>query len=293
MLRLYQNEMALTHVCCEIERVGVKINRSFVQDGLAYEHEQIKKAKKDFETDTGRAFVNSSKLFAEIFTLRGEKYPLTEKGNPSFAKDFLEDLDTPTAQLINRIRFHEKRASTYWSSFLYFADSDNVLHPRLNQAGTVTGRFSSSNPNMQNMPKEDDDEDRDKKFLVRRAFTPRRDHCFYSLDYNQMEYRLMLDTVGEQALIDAVNGGEDVHSATSRILGISRTHAKTVNFALLYGTGNTKLARMLGVTEAEARDIKKLYFQSSRKSNTTSGDCRKRRKKRLHLQLVWPRLLVR
>jgi len=252
--------MALIHVCNKIEAVGVKIDRKFIEAGLKYEHGEIKKAKEDFEADTGRAYVNSSKLFAEIFESRGEKYPLTDKGNPSFKKDFLEDMDTPTALLINRIRYHEKRASTYWSSFLYYADSYNVLHPRLNQAGTVTGRFSSSNPNMQNMPKEDEEEDKEKQYIVRRSFKPRPGFKFYSIDYNQMEYRMMLDITGEKELIDAVNSGEDVHTATARILGIPRKQAKTVNFALLFGTGNKKLAKMLGVTEQKAKDIKYLYF---------------------------------
>jgi DNA polymerase-1 len=247
--------MQLIHVCNAIQERGIKIDRQYVESGLHHERHEIEKAREDFEKDTGRTYKNSSSLFAEIFSSRGEKFPRTEKGNPSFTEKFLDQADTPTAKLISRIRHHEKRLSTYWSSFLLYADEQCVIHPNLNQAGTVTGRFSSSNPNLQNIPKDDEG-----PYPIRGAFVPREGFKLVSIDYDQQEYRLMLDYAGERGLIDAVLGGEDVHSATARLLNIPRRYAKTVNFALLYGTGTKKLAGMLGIPESEAQSLKKLYF---------------------------------
>ena len=257
---VYSNEMKLIKVCNSIQKHGVMIDRGYIEAGLNYEYGQIEKARKSFETDTGRTYKNSSKLFAEIFTERKEAFPRTAKGNPSFTAEFLDSSGSATTQLISRIRHHEKRVSTYWTSFLYFAGPDNVLHAYLNQAGTVTGRFSSSNPNLQNLPAEDSPDDRNSEFLIRRSFVPRPGYKFYSIDYSQQEFKLMLDYAGEHALIEAINGGKDVHTATADYLGIPRNHAKTVSFALLYGTGIDKLSRMLGVSTDEARRIKKHYF---------------------------------
>ena len=146
---------------------------------------------------------------------------------------------------------------TYYSSFLHLLGGDGRLRATINQAGTESGRFSYMNPNLQNIPKQDED---GLEFYVRKCFIPAPGFTLYSIDYQQQEFRLMLDYAGDKKLIHAINNGADVHQATADLIGISRNQAKTINFGLLYGMGVEKLAKALGLTEKEARDIKLDYF---------------------------------
>lgn len=147
LLSVYNNEMAILKVCEDMERTGVQIDLSYVSGCLKHEMELLYQAKQEFLLDTGHTYMDSGVLFKEIFDSRGELYGRTEKGNASFASDVLEELNTPTANLINKIRHHEKRIGTYWTSFLYYADETGIIHPNMLPYGTRTGRFSYSNPN--------------------------------------------------------------------------------------------------------------------------------------------------
>lgn len=258
---LVNNEMELLKLCAKMEYEGVLLDREYVNKSYEYEERKIEEAKQDFEKDTGRTYRDSSKLFAEIFTERGERFPRTEKGNPSFRGDFLERCTSPTASLIHRIRYHEKRANTYFKNFLYYMDNADYIHPSMNQAGTVTGRFSYSNPNLQNVPKEDDPENATNPSNIRRSFICPPKFKLLSIDYDQQEYRLMLDYAGEKKLISKVMQGADVHQATADLLKVSRKQAKTLNFMILYGGGIDKLSAALGCGRVEATRIRNEYFQ--------------------------------
>ena len=255
--KLFDNEMQLLKTCAAMETHGVLLNRPYVEASLVYERKQIEQSKKDFETDTGRAYKSSSKLFAEILTERGVVVPTTSKGNSSVTGDFLDHCSAPIAERIKAVRYHEKRASTYFVNFLYYMDKDNKIHPNMNQAGTATGRFSYSKPNLQNIPKDKIDNITN----VRRAFIPPPEHRLLSIDYSQQEYRIMLDYAGQHDMIAAINDGADVHQVTADKLKVSRTAAKTLNFAILYGTGNANLAHMLSCTLTQAKNIKLRYFR--------------------------------
>lgn len=255
-----ENEIRLTKTLFRMEDRGVKIDRPFVAKALEYEIDQVRQAEKSFLEFTGEVFTDSNKPLSMIFDRLGEKYPTTEKGNPSFAADVLEEMTTPVAALINKIRYHEKRAGTYYSSFLHFADSNDIIHADARQAGTETGRFSYRDPNLQNVPKEDEQEDEATPYHVRQSFIPRDGHFFYSKDFRQQEFRMMLDYAGELALIKAINEGEDVHEATAKLCGITRKQAKTINFGLLYGMGVQKLAAALGLSVKQAKELRALYF---------------------------------
>lgn len=252
-------EMDLVRICADIELHGVCVNIPYVKECVVKEEAYLQGAKDAFRAETGEEFRDSSKLFAKIFDANGERYPLTEKGNPSFKADFLEDCKTPTASLINTVRFHEKRLSTYFYNFLHY-EVDGRIHPSMNQDKTKTGRFSYSNPNLQNVPKESDEEDKTLETNVRRSFTPPPGHSLVAIDYSQQEYKLMLDYAGETALLDAIIAGEDVHQATADLIGMPRRYAKNVNFAILYGAGIDKLASMIGKSPQEAKEIKRYYF---------------------------------
>lgn len=256
-----ENEILLTRVCFDMEWTGIKINRAYIQGALEYENTRLCAAKEVFRKEADVEFSDSNKFLAEVFTRKGFDFPKTEKGNPSFTDAVLEDIDSSLAESIRTIRHHEKRIGTYYSSFIFYADANSVVHPNMRQGGTETGRFSYSDPNLQNVPKEDSDSDKLEPYTVRGCFVPREDFAFVSIDYSQQEFRLMLDYAGEKALIREIMNGADVHQATADLVGISRKQAKALNFACIYGAGAEKLGKMIGVSTVEARKFKELYFE--------------------------------
>lgn len=266
--RIMKNEIALTGVCHEMEWAGIKVDLGYVKTAAAFETREVDIAKGKYATLTGgNEFMDSNKRLQEDFTLCGyTNIPKTEKGNPSFTDDILAELEGPLADAVRKIRHHEKRLSTYYSSFTHFADTDGVIHPNMRQGGTETGRFSYSDPNLQNIPKEETPKDGEidpwyfPYSIVRKSFVPRDNKTFVMIDYQQQEYRMMLDYAGEKKLIAQVMGGMDVHKATAELVGIKRQQAKTLNFAILYGAGIPKIAKMLNVEEKEAQDMRMLYF---------------------------------
>lgn len=130
-------------------------------------------------------------------------------------------------------------------------------------ANEICVHNSSSNPNLQNLKRPDED-GAEEVYPIRRAFVPTPGHCFVMFDYKAMEYRLMLEYACQADVIEAVKNGVDVHQATAEMIGVSRQHGKTLNFALLYGAGKAKLAAMLGLTDSEAQRLKNRYFASLR-----------------------------
>jgi DNA polymerase I-like protein with 3'-5' exonuclease and polymerase domains len=257
---VYNNEVSLTKTLLSMEETGIKIDRQRTSLALAYEMDEIEKSKQIFTDLTGREYLDSGKLFKEVFDKLGCEYPLTEKGNPSFAAEVLEEMDNPAANIINKIRHHEKRAGTYYSSFLHFATINDTIHADARQAGTETGRMSYRDPNLQNVPKEDDEEDLKTEYHVRECFIPREGKILYALDYKQMEYRTMMDYAGEKKIIQRIMDGEDFHDAIANEVGIKRKEAKTLNFAISYGAGDAKIAKMLGIKQRDAYELRCTYF---------------------------------
>lgn len=259
-----ENEIILIKTCQQMERIGIKINVSYTEAAIKYENGVMLGLKEDFQKLTGVAYQDSRTTFVRAFETLGLSYPTTEKGNPSFNKEALALVENPIAELIRGIRKFDKRIGTYYSSFLYFRDRNDVLHPNINTGGTETGRMSYSDPNLQNVPKEDEESDLSKPFLVRGCFTPRQGSCFVAIDYKQMEFRMLLDYAGETELINAINEGADPHDATAAATGLSRKAAKTLNFGLLYGMGIQKLAHALKVHPLDAEKMRAQYFGKMR-----------------------------
>lgn len=258
---LIENEKKIVKACFRMEKIGIKIDESFCQVGYEREKALADEAAQEFEAVSGCPLVDSGKALSRAFDAVGEKYPRTAKGNPSFKQDVLEGFTTPLAKLVLRYREASKRAGTYYANFLYFADEYSRVHPNMRQAGTDTGRFSYSDPNLQNCPKDEPGD-----FKVRSSFIPTSaDWCFVMIDYDQMEYRLMLDYAAETGVIRQVLGGMDVHEATAKLMGVSRQEAKTLNFMLLYGGGVAKLAAALGISIERANQLKRRYFKALEK----------------------------
>lgn len=257
-----ENEKRLTKTLARVEGYGVRLDRHQTQKALDYELGRAAAGRMAFQTATGEEFVNSGKALAKIFDQFGVPYPRTDKGNPSFKGDWLDELPdtTPLGRLINNIRRPEKRASTYYSSYLAFATPENRIHCDIRQGGTESGRLSARDPNLTNPPKEDEPEDMDIPFHVRECFLPDEGMFFLDIDWKAIQYRIMVDMAGEMKLLRAIMAGEDVHEATARLCGITRKQAKTLNFALLFGAGPKKVALMLGISIRDAQALVNLYF---------------------------------
>ena len=228
-------ERKLTKVVFEMERRGVLVDVPYCQKAQAYENDRAEKALQAFKGSVGREFSASPLLFKEIFASEKEKWVYgepTKTGqiNPSFDSDVLATFDNPAAREILDYR-DAKSKSDFYAGFLYHADANGILHPHFNPDGTRTGRFSSSDPNLQNLTDEEGLEEQE--FIVRRAIVPRPGHVFLMLDYQAVEYRMMLDYAQEMELIEKVKEGLDVHEATASLVGVTRKAAKNAQFLML------------------------------------------------------------
>ena len=257
---LYNTETQLTKVCFQTEVTGVKVDESYIHEAKNYEQGCLEDAKSEASELAHEEFRNGPKWLASAFDRCGQAYDINPKtGNPIFDKEALARMESPIAEVVREIRTREKYISTYYSSFLYHSDDRNIVRANINQAGTDTGRFSYSDPNLQNIPKEEDFQKGDTQ--VRKCFVPREDHCFVMIDYDQQEYRLMLDYAGEMEVIHRIaHDGEDVHQVTADMMGVSRTYAKRINFGLLYGMGDEELSRSLKLPLSHTKELKLRYF---------------------------------
>jgi len=215
----------------------------------------------------------------KIFDHLGLPFPMTEPtaghpfGQPSFTKDFLKDHPDPVAQAINKLREADKADSTFIDSCLRFAHKGRI-HCELNQlrsdsGGTVTGRLSSSNPNLQQLPARDPEI----KELVRGIFIPEEGEQWVSFDYASQEPRLTVHyaaSLGDRhrhpaidAIVEQFQSGEndDLHQLVADMAGIERKPAKTINLGIIYGMGKAKLADQLSLSLGEAGELLSLYHK--------------------------------
>lgn len=271
LARVAQNEIRLQKTIFRMKHVGVRIDKAYCEKAAAYEDDRATKAAESFRTETGAPYRQSPKLFEEVFAGQKESWSYTDKNNPSFDYDALTRLNHPAARAILDMRDAKSKADFY-RGFIYHADSNGDVHPNFNSEGTVHGRFSSSEPNFQNLTAEDDEETLTGEFVIRRAIIPRPGFIFIMPDYDQMEYKFALEmgcrVVGELTEMGRlINGGFDFHEATAKRvlevsgLSIARKSAKICNFLTLYGGGIGALASDLGVPVAEARKIREAIFR--------------------------------
>lgn len=259
---MYENtahptEIKLTSVLFEMEKTGVKIDKEFCQKAYDFHSGNVASIEADFRDTHGCEFTDSAKFLGPMFRERGFELPKTKKNNDQITDEVLSGFkDDALAQLVLKHRDNQKRATTYFSNYLNLANPDTgIVHPNFRQSGTKTGRMSCNSPNLQNIPTDDDS-----AFPIRRAFVPREGFVFVSVDYAQMEFRLMLEYANQGELIEQIKDGHDPHDTTAELTGLDRKAAKTLNFAVLYGVGAAKLGDMLGVSADDAKNFKWKYF---------------------------------
>lgn len=233
-------ERETTKACFALEKRGVMVDAKFCEAKVEYHEKIYKDSEREFFDLTGKKLVDSAKQLSPIFREMGYEIPKTEKGADSITDAWLATNTTRTAACVRVYRENAKLANTYYKAFLWHRDPNGAIHANIRQGGTRTGRHSYGVPNLQNVPTRKAAGSEVRKFLV-----PRPDHFLLSIDYDQQEYRMMLDYAGQNDVIDAVIGGLDVHTATAQMMGVERDPAKTLNFLLLYGGGVVKLATSL------------------------------------------------
>ncbi len=221
----------------------------------------------------GRSFNISSPaqvgevLFDHLQLMEGAKR--TKKGSYSTTEEILEKLRPvhPIVDLILRYRALRKLLTTYVNALPALVNpTTGKIHTSYNQTVTATGRISSTNPNLQNIPIRSDDGRE-----IRRAFIPEPGHLIMSADYSQIELRLIADLSGDQAMIEAFHSGADIHRATAAkiyherledVTDTQRRNAKTANFGISYGISAFGLSERLGIPRSEAKMLIDGYFAS-------------------------------
>ena len=266
---LHNIEMPVARVLTSMEENGIQLDLQFL-DQLGVDFAQTMQ---DLENQivelAGENFnVSSPKQVGEILFdklgLKGGKKTAT--GQYSTSESVLEKIEHPISGLILDYRGLSKLKSTYTDGLLKQANSDtHRVHTSYHQALTATGRLSSTDPNLQNIPI------RTKiGRQIRKAFVAPEGRVLLAADYSQIELRLMAHFSQDDALLDAFNHGQDVHRRTAaEVLGIAledvtsdqRRQAKAVNFGLLYGMSEFGLIRQLGFTREESQNYIKQYFQ--------------------------------
>ena len=299
LIDLYRMECDLIPLLIEMRRAGVSIDIPAAEQLFVELGHDITRLKAELFGKTGvQANVNSGDDLAKVFDAAGIEYPRTAGGKPSFRKEFLKGLEHPIADLVNEIREHEKIKGTFVKSYLLESNVNGKVycqfHPlRGDEGGTKTGRFSSSDPNLQNIPVRTK---LGKK--VRKAFIPDEGHiCWKKYDYSQIEYRMLahfavdgdctdineimnfwkglMSVWGYSGFADNLRATyvadpkTDYHDVVQRnvkdITGmlIDRKPIKNINFGLLYGQSEKGLAFKAGFTGEQARNIFTAYHQGA------------------------------
>ena len=262
----YYNELKLVKTVFHMEHYGVSLDVPYCEEARDFYNARLQVLTERFQIETGHPFTDSAEAFGVSIPDLMPDVVNEKSGNLSYKSSVLERLDHPMAAVILDIR-STKKYLDFFNGFLYFKSEQNTLHASLNQAGTKTGRFSCSGPNLQQLTKEEL-LDQDDEYPVRRAIIPPKGFFFLMIDYDQQEYRMMLDYCGATQLIKKIQQGLDVHTATAELastpeMPITRKQAKTANFAVLYGSGDANLAANLKVSKDRAKAIREAIFAAS------------------------------
>lgn len=237
-------ERKITKILYRMEKEGIDVDERECTERADQHTKIFDDIARRFHDQTRSVLIDSAKVLGPLFVATGNIPPKTEKENDSITDEWLTRINTPLAKLVVDYRTHSKLANTFYRNYLWHLTPEKKIHANINQGGTATGRLSYSSPNLQQTPDSE----------VRKVFIPPKDYCLVSIDWDQQEYKMMLDYAEQMDLIDQIKNGHDVHTATAQLVGIDRKPAKTLNFMLLYGGGTVKLALALfPVTASEAQ----------------------------------------
>ena len=264
-------EIPLTLVLAKMEHTGVAIDCEYLKELSSYMTEKLAELEDLIYQLAGEPFnINSPKQVAEVLFDKLE-LKTRKKKSRSTSAEVLEELaqEYEICEYILQHRKFAKLKSTYTDALpTLISKRDGRIHTTYNQALTVTGRLSSSNPNLQNIPIRSEEGNK-----IRSAFCAmdKENSLILSADYSQIELRLLAHVSGDEHLIHAFTSGEDVHAMTAaKVFGVElkdvtkemRRRAKAVNFGIVYGQSKYGLAKSLGITNTEAQEFIDKYFET-------------------------------
>ncbi len=266
-------EMPLIRVLADMERTGIKLNTDDLRVISADLRREVAGLEKEIYELAGEEFnISSPKQLGDILFL---KLKLDDKARMTKTKQFVTNEEIlqrltsrhPIVGKVLEYRGLKKLLSTYLEPLPTMINKrTGRIHTSFRQAVAATGRLSSDNPNLQNIPVRDE-----KGREIRKAFVPEEGNIFLSCDYSQIELRLIASLSGDRNMIDDFLSGNDIHAATAaKIFGVDikevtremRSRAKTANFGIIYGISSFGLSERLGIGRTEARELIDGYFNS-------------------------------
>jgi DNA polymerase I len=275
LVELFENiEMPLVPVLADMEMAGIALDKDFFAAFSVELNERLTTLEKQIYGAAGKTFnINSTQqlsdvLFGILHLTPPDRGKKTASGHYSTAAGVLDEMSGqhPVVDLILEYRELAKLKSTYVDTLpLQIHPDDQRVHTSFSQTGAVTGRLSSSEPNLQNIPTRTDLGRR-----VRRGFIADRDNVLLSVDYSQIELRIVAHMAGDEAMLNAFRAGQDIHATTAAaIYGVpldavtkeQRRHAQAINFGLIYGMSAFGLTRTTDLTLAESQDFVAAYFK--------------------------------
>ncbi len=267
-------EMPLVEVLADMEMAGVALDKDFFAAFSIELNQRLVELEKQIYAAAGKTFnINSTQqlstiLFETLHLTPPDRGKKTSSGHYSTAAGVLDEMtgQHPVIDLVLEYREYSKLKSTYVDSLPDQVHPDTGhVHTSFSQTTAITGRLSSSDPNLQNIPTRTELGRR-----VRRGFVADPGNVFVSLDYSQIELRIVAHMAKDAAMLEAFRAGQDIHATTAAaIYGIplkdvtreQRRHAKAINFGLIYGMSAFGLTRSTGLTLAESQDFVAAYFQ--------------------------------
>ncbi len=269
MTHVYREiELPLSHVLRSMEREGFLVDEKALRElGVTYK-QRISELTAEIYAMAGEEFnINSPKQLSELlFVKMGLPAPKKTSQGYTTNAETLENLagDYPICEKILEYRKYKKLESTYIDALIRMRDENGRVHTSFDQTATATGRISSLEPNLQNIPVRTE-----LGREIRRTFVSRPGWVLVDADYSQIELRVLAHISGDETMIYAFNSGEDIHRMTAaevhgispaEVTGEMRSAAKAVNFGIVYGISDFTLARNIHVSRAEAKEYIEHYF---------------------------------
>ena len=296
----YELEMPLLRTLVNMEMAGVRIDSAALNTSALTMRSELQRIEQEAYTLAGTEFnLSSAKQVGEVLFDHlkiVEKAKKTKTGQYITSEEVLESLrhKHPIVGKILEYRGIKKLLSTYIEALPQLVNpATGKIHTSYNQAVTATGRLSSSNPNLQNIPVRDD-----MGKEIRKCFIPDEGCTFFSADYSQIELRIMAHLSGDQAMIEAFNMDGDIHAATAakiykvpinEVTSDMRRKAKTANFGIIYGISVFGLSERLQIPRSEAKQLIDGYFETYPQIKTYMDTCIEQAREQGYVQTLWGR----
>jgi DNA polymerase-1 len=261
---VWKEKQKLIRVLLHMRRRGVRVDRALATDMVQVGEARIEEIK----TELGVNPASNKDMYELLIVQLGLPVLKTSKktGKPSFDKFAMEDyevllekMDSPVANLIKEFRGWQKAISASYKPYLELVDDDGRIRCNYKTHGTVSGRLSCAEPNLQQVPKQSD---KPWNGNVKQCFIPKDGYTLVEFDYSQLELRLGTAYAGEEDLKKVFNEGRDIFDEMSTQLGMTRQDTKTLVYSMQYGAGEKRIMAAFGVDQPRAKELRENYFQT-------------------------------